>query len=337
MGNKITGKQRMEAAFKNEQLDRIPVFLLLGSHLAEKAGYTLEQSLTEPEAALETMKVTLDTLESDVAFVPFNPFMPDAQEAIRKLMGKTPSIKREDIKEKLPKWRVRKPNEDPLFASHLSVCEKTVNMFPEHHIETLIGGPWSFALELRGITEAILDTVDDKEFIHRLMEHTTGTVIQRCLAVSELGITSFIGDPSAGMSLISPDIYRQFVYPYHQKIVNAIHDQGSRVVFHICGHIDPILEDLVSLGVDGISLDAPSSLEKMFEVGRGKTVIIGNINPIIFLEATPQQLDEEIKKCLDVSGKDPTYAIGPGCQIPLGTPLENIQHFIDTCHELGAF
>jgi len=99
----VTGKERIEAAFKGENLDRVAVFLLLGGHLAEKAGYALQQVLTDPEAALHTTKVTCNELQSDSLFVPFNPLMPDAQDAIRKLMGKVPSIKREDIKEKLPK------------------------------------------------------------------------------------------------------------------------------------------------------------------------------------------------------------------------------------------
>lgn len=34
----ITGKDRVEAAFNGEKLDRQPVFLLLGGNYAEEAG-----------------------------------------------------------------------------------------------------------------------------------------------------------------------------------------------------------------------------------------------------------------------------------------------------------
>ena len=335
-GEAITGKQRMEAAFRGEKLDRMPVFLLLGAHLAEKAGYTLQQALTDPEAAIQTAKLTTEEIASDMTFVPFNPILPDAQEAIRKLMGKLPSIKRADIKEKLPKWQVRDPREDKLFATHLDVCAKTVKLFPDHHVETLIGGPWSFALELRGIEEALEDVYEDKEFLHALMRYSTGTTIARSLAVVELGITPFIGDPSAGMSVISPAVYREFVRPYHKQVVDAIHDNGGRAVFHICGYVDPIMEDLVSLGVDGLSIDGPSSLEKMFSVGRGQTLIIGNVDPMLFVEGTSDQLEAKVKECLAVSQKDARYAIGPGCQIPLAAPLGNIKQFVHCCHKHGV-
>jgi len=99
MKESVTGKQRMEAAFNGKRLGHVPVFLMMGGHFAEKAGYTLQQFFTEPEAALQTVKLTSEELASDTLFVPFNPLMPDAQEAIRKLMGKVPSIKRDNIKE----------------------------------------------------------------------------------------------------------------------------------------------------------------------------------------------------------------------------------------------
>ncbi len=334
--NAYTGKERMEAAFTGEQLDRAPVFLLLGGHLAQEAGFTLTQVMTEPQAALEATKFLYDRIDTDILFVPFNPWLPSAREAIRKLMGKVPSIKRADIKEKLPKWHVRDAKEDKLFGAHLGVCEKTLEMFSDYHLETLIGGPWSFAMELRGVEETMEDIYDDKEFLHELMKYTTETVIARSLAVVELGITPFIGDPSAGMSLISPSVYREFVYPYHQQIVKIIHDKGARVVFHICGSIDLIMEDLVSLGIDGISIDSPASLEKMFAVGQGKTTIIGNVDPILFLEGSFDQLEEKVKECFEISKGEPKYAIAPGCQIPLASPLENIEHFTACCHKYGA-
>ena len=337
MAESITGKQRMQAALKGEKLDRHPVMLLLGGHFAERAGFTLEQFLTQPDAALQTVKITCEELDSDALFVPLNPLMPDAQEAFRKLMGKPPSIKKDNLKEKLPKWTVRPPREDQLFSGHLDMCEKCAEAFPQYEVCTMIGGPWSFGLELRGINEAMDDMYDDKPFLHDLMDYTTETVILRCLAAVELGVHPVIGDPSAGMSLISPTLYKEHVLPYHQKIVDAVHEKGSAITFHICGFIDPIFEDLLGLGIDGMSIDAPSSLEKLFEMGRGKTTIMGNVDPILFVQGTPEQLAEEAKKCLDIAQGEARYVVGPGCQIPLGASIENIKAFTQTCHKLGAF
>jgi uroporphyrinogen decarboxylase len=101
--------------------------------------------------------------------------------------------------------------------------------------------------------------------------------------------------------------------------------------------MDPIFEDIIELGVDGMSIDAPSSLDKLFEVGRGKTAIIGNVDPILFIEGTQDQLRQAAKNCLDIARKDPGYVVGPGCQIPLQADLDNIRAFTQACHEYGTF
>ena len=51
-----TRKERMEAAFKGERSDRVPVYLITGGQYAEKAGYTLEAFFTQPEAVLEVTR-----------------------------------------------------------------------------------------------------------------------------------------------------------------------------------------------------------------------------------------------------------------------------------------
>jgi uroporphyrinogen decarboxylase len=201
----------------------------------------------------------------------------------------------------------------------------------------MIGGPWSFALELRGANEAMQDIYDDKPFLHDLMHYTTETVIARCLAAMEIGVFPFVGDPSAGMSLISPDVYREHVLPYHKRVVDAIHAKGGRIAFHICGHVDPIFEDLIDLAPDGLSIDAPSSLEKLFELGRGKITVIGNVDPILFIEGTGEQLQAEARKCLEIAQGEAKYIIGPGCQIPLQAKLDNIRDFTEACHAYGKF
>ena len=43
------------------------------------------------------------------------------------------------------------------------------------------------------------------------------------------------------------------------------------LALHICGLIDPIIEDIVDTGISFFSLDAPSSLEK-FEAAVGTNV-----------------------------------------------------------------
>ena len=86
-----------------------------------------------------------------------------------------------------------------------------------------------------------------------------------------------------------------------------------------------------------MSIGAPSSLEKLFEAGRGETVIIGNVDPLLFVEGAADELRDAAKTCLDIAQGDAGYVVGPGCQIPLQANLENIKAFTQACHTYGTF
>jgi len=96
MAESITGKQRMEAALKGEKLDRHPVMLLLGGQFAERAGFTLEQFLTQPDAALETVKITCEELDSDALFVP------GCSGGLQKADGKSPEHQEREPEREAP-------------------------------------------------------------------------------------------------------------------------------------------------------------------------------------------------------------------------------------------
>lgn len=50
--------------------------------------------------------------------------------------------------------------------------------------------------------------------------------------------------------LFSPAMYREFVFPYHKRIVDFCHDHGVPMILHACGNIRPFLPDIAAAGVD---------------------------------------------------------------------------------------
>ena len=61
--------------------------------------------------------------------------------------------------------------------------------------------------------------------------------------------------------------------------------------------VDLLMEPLVYLGIDGLSIDSPSSLERILKVGRGKLTIIGNVDPMLFVQGNFYQLKLKFNIC----------------------------------------
>ena len=99
--------------------------------------------------------------------------------------------------------------------------------------------------------------------------------------------------------------------------------------FHICGDSSRILPHLIEAGanildIDSLVKDVPSLVRRL---GKNQ-VLCGNLDPVSVLRfGTPQMIEDEVKKIIDdTRGK---CMIGGGCEIPKGTPSENMYTFLE--------
>jgi uroporphyrinogen decarboxylase len=149
-----------------------------------------------------------------------------------------------------------------------------------------------------------------------------------------------IADPNAGSGVISPKMFREWVKPYLGETIDYIKSRFRKpICLHICGYIDPIMEDIVSLGVDAISMDSPASLKKMVEVSQGRVVIEGNFPGELYVEGTKEQIEEKVKESIDTAAEPSgyKYILCSGCQVPANAPLENISHFMEFGRQYGRY
>jgi uroporphyrinogen decarboxylase len=335
-----TGRERVEAAFKREYADRVPVNLDVAAHCARLVGITDEEFWSDPEKALKAQMKANELFPSDIVLVPGNPVRPRTYAAtIERKSGPASSRKRilED-KSALATLKFRHPKENQSYVIYLKMCQRVSSMFSHLWVFASVPAPWSAAAELRGLEQLIYDTADDPQFVHQLMRRTTELAIARALAVAETGVMVRCGDPSAGCGVISPQMYREFVKPYHQQLFTTVRKETKvRLGLHMCGYTDPIMEDQVSLDLDWIDIDGPSSLKKMVEASRKKVVIRGNLDAALFGEGTKEQIEEAVKSCIEVAAPGSAYILSPGCSIPLNAPLENIGYFLDAACKYGRY
>jgi len=104
---------------------------------------------------------------------------------------------------------------------------------------------------------------------------------------------------------------------------------------HICGYIDPIMEDLMDLGIGALSLDSPSSLKQMVEISRKKIVLVGNVATTLFVSGTKSEMEASVKECIRVAGMGGAYIISSGCELPYNSTLERAQFFVEAAKEHG--
>jgi len=190
-------------------------------------------------------------------------------------------------------------------------------------IEGWVEGPCAEAADLRGINTLMMDFFDAPDFVHALVDFVIRMELDFAAAQVEAG-ADYIGIGDAAASLISPDLYEEFIQPAEQRLINGIHAMGAKVRLHICGHTTHLLDGMGRLGADLIDLDYPVDLAAARAKLGATQVIAGNLHPVQVVKlGSPASITAALQACERAGGK--WWAIGAGCEIPRGTPPENFR------------
>jgi MtaA/CmuA family methyltransferase len=189
-------------------------------------------------------------------------------------------------------------------------------------VEGWVEGPCGAAADLRGINTLMLDFYDDPAFVQDLFDFVLDLALRFGQAQRDAGADLIgIGDPAA--SLIGPRIYEEFVWPYEKRLVDGLHAMGFHVRLHICGNIRRILPAISRLECDIVDIDALVPMADARAALGDSQVLLGGIDPVRTLqEGTPASVSTALAECWRAAG--PRYIIGAGCEIPRGTPPENV-------------
>lgn len=196
-----------------------------------------------------------------------------------------------------------------------------------------LGGPLSSAASLRRTELLLKDSRKDREHLHQLLDFMVYCSLEWVQFVKqEVGNVSVgIADPVSSYTVISDKTFREFSKPYLKKLVNGIFRlTGSIPGIHICGRSKPIWSDLVEIGFRNFSIDNCESLEELKNSFGTKMAISGNVPPVdVMLRGTTTDVINAVKLCLQEASDNPMgYTLDVGCQLPIGTPRENIYAYV---------
>jgi len=196
-----------------------------------------------------------------------------------------------------------------------------------------IEGAAASAAQLRGVASFLEDTMTEPQATRDLLEITAQAAIRFAFAQLEAG-ADMIGLGDAVCSLLSPRAYREFGLPYEQRIIQAIHNAGGKVKLHICGNTTRHLADMAKTGADIVDVDWMAPYAEAIRLMRGVSVN-GNFDPVgVLLQGTAEQVAEAARACH--AARDERSMISAGCEVPVGTPAENLLAHYRVLVEAGA-
>jgi uroporphyrinogen decarboxylase len=211
----------------------------------------------------------------------------------------------------------------PLFIDTAKRIAKELG--DEVPIRGAVSGPFSMAVTLFGTEKMFILAMSEPEEMKVILQKCTDVGREYGAAFIDAGCGVVIFDSQATPELISPEMYRDLIKPYHRQLVESFRNAGSaHVPLIIGGDTTPIIDDYIATGANNILCDAPAD-HKMFreQCSLARRAYRRNIPTAGFLEYQPDRLYDEAVAYLSEAGDYPGFILGTGV-VPYGTPTDNI-------------
>lgn len=195
---------------------------------------------------------------------------------------------------------------------------------------------------LRG-NEASLFDVTDEKYTQCVVEHVMAFTLDYVEALLTNGkglIDVFRADEDIGTMdrlMISPEMWRKYYKPAWQKGFELVHKFGAKIWFHSCGHIMPLMQDLIEIGVDCWNpfpeYVKGNDHKRLKDFRRRRLVLDGGVSHLVLVHGTSKNVIEETKRVLDMFAPDGGLLVGPSQVFTKDMPSANIIAFLETALE----
>lgn len=199
------------------------------------------------------------------------------------------------------------------------------------------------AWRLRGLENFLLDLIERPEWANYLLDRLAGLARRNAEALTRSGIDVLALDDDVGMPvtmIISPATWRRFFKPRLAEIIAAARalKPDLRVLFHSDGYFEPIVGDLMEIGVNALNPLQPDHMdaERIRQRFGPKLALWGTVGCQTTLSfATPEEIREEVRTRIETLGRAglilcPAYDVDEP-----DIPWENVAAFLDAVREYG--
>ncbi len=218
-------------------------------------------------------------------------------------------------------------------------------------VERMHSGMWEHAMWMRGYEQFFMDMASDEKMVHAIMGKELEIKMKYWGRVLELldrhTVVISEADDLGGQDglLVSLDMYKRLIWPYHRKLFEFIKKKARTKVYifyHNDGAIYDSLPLLVEAGVDIMNpwqvncrgMDDTAKFKR--EWGKELTIWGGSCDTQRVLPfGTPQEVRDETRRRIEDLAPGGGFVFAPIHVIQGGVPPENIMAWWETLQEFG--
>ncbi|MBS3787924.1 MAG: uroporphyrinogen decarboxylase family protein [Candidatus Bipolaricaulota bacterium] len=338
----VTSKQFMKKVFAGKETGRIPFAPAVYEHKAFLIDKTPSEVAKDPElltksifeeysvyhpdlltVGLDVYNVEAEAMGGEVKYYPDSCDVPVFQGPI---VNSETDLKQLSIPE--PRTDGRMPL---MLEAGRRVREKLCS---EVLIRGAISGPFTLACSLAGQERIIIEAYKKTSFIKDLLEKATQVILKYAKAWIDIGLEMIMFDSLASPPLVPPDIYRNIIKPYHQKIYGILDKfELSHKPLIIGGDTTKISSELADVGADLLLCDYNANLDKYLDVAEREGISLRvNLDPQKIKNGAPGELEALATEVAKQAKRFNRFILGTGVLV-YDTPVENVMAVKQVCED----
>ncbi len=201
------------------------------------------------------------------------------------------------------------------------------------------------AYRMRGFEQFMIDMIDNPELVDYLLEQLTAMHIAVSLALTHAGIDILALDDDVGeptRMLISPQMWRRYFKTHIRAIIDTCRavNPALRIFWHSDGNIEPIIPDLIEIGIDVLNPVQPDVMDpaKLKREHGDRLAFFGTVGtPQAWAWGTPDEIRAEVHERIQTVGAGGGLIISPAYDLEPEVRWENVLAFFDAVEQYGRY
>lgn len=202
-------------------------------------------------------------------------------------------------------------------------------------VPVLSGGdvttPYELLCGSRSLTAFCMDLFDMPDIVIAAMDAMVPHLAPRAIrGAKKHGYPLvWVGGWQGAPSMLSPEMWRRFVWPYFSRLVHEVVDAGLIALLHLDSNWTRELESFKELpkGRCIMALDGETDIFKAKEVLGDHMCIMGDVPASMLFLDTPENVYAYSARLIRELGPE-GFILQSGCDIPANAKLENVQAMV---------
>ena len=222
---------------------------------------------------------------------------------------------------------------DPRQSTVYNHIIANLNKYPEKAIFLNIPGPFTVLHGIRLMNNLFTDVYDYPDELHSIIKKIMDIQNEVIRKAVKLPITAvyFQDDVASSAGLMfSKQMITEFIFNYFHEGISMAKKAGKHVVYHSDGNISPILDTLVSIGIDAVNPLQPefNNFREFKSSYHGRLAVYGGIdNTKIIPDGSLAEIKAHISCIFETLGNNGGLILSSH-DIPMHCPYENVEAMI---------